>query len=373
VERLGAADLRLLLHCVNEIHGGAGRGADLAAFPHNVLDAVGQIVPGDYLAFSEANLARKRVVEVMTPAGSHRPDLVPALEAHMDEHVLIRRYRSTRDGRAYKISDFSSRADFHDSAVYQEVYRHYRAEDQLAIALPAPASLSVWVVVSRRRRSFTERDRLALNLVRPHLLRAYRNAEALTDLAADLAAARGALEATRQAVVLLAPDGGARDMTAPARRLLQEFFPACGRAPRLPEDVERWLEHEGRAADATPDDAPPPPQPLVVRRGSRRLVVRRLPAPAGLGGQLLHLQEAGAGAVAAPGDGASEETARRMASLPPRVRKVLDRLLVGDSEKEAAAALRLSRGTVHQYVKVLYRRLEVESRAELLARFIARL
>jgi DNA-binding NarL/FixJ family response regulator len=58
----------------------------------------------------------------------------------------------------------------------------------------------------------------------------------------------------------------------------------------------------------------------------------------------------------------------RVANLPPRLRNLLHRLLEGDSEKEAANRLKLSRHTVHQYVKMLYAELEVSSRAELMAR-----
>ena len=58
--------------------------------------------------------------------------------------------------------------------------------------------------------------------------------------------------------------------------------------------------------------------------------------------------------------------------LPPRVREALDCLLDGDSEKQAAARMGLSRETVHQYVKALYRHYRVASRAELLARVLRR-
>jgi len=54
-------------------------------------------------------------------------------------------------------------------------------------------------------------------------------------------------------------------------------------------------------------------------------------------------------------------------SLPPRVRPVLGLLLAGLSEKQAADALGLSRHTVHQYVKTLYKLLRVNSRARLMA------
>jgi DNA-binding CsgD family transcriptional regulator len=58
--------------------------------------------------------------------------------------------------------------------------------------------------------------------------------------------------------------------------------------------------------------------------------------------------------------------------LPPRVRETLQCLLEGDGEKQAAARMGLSRQTVHQYVKTLYRHYQAASRAELLARVLCR-
>ena len=55
------------------------------------------------------------------------------------------------------------------------------------------------------------------------------------------------------------------------------------------------------------------------------------------------------------------------AALAPRLRQTLECLLEGDSEKQAAARLGLSRHTVHEYVTALYRRFDVQSRAELMA------
>jgi DNA-binding NarL/FixJ family response regulator len=56
--------------------------------------------------------------------------------------------------------------------------------------------------------------------------------------------------------------------------------------------------------------------------------------------------------------------------LSPRMRQTLDRLLAGDSEKQIAGRLGVSKNTVHVYVKALYRTFNVCSRGELLARFI---
>lgn len=58
--------------------------------------------------------------------------------------------------------------------------------------------------------------------------------------------------------------------------------------------------------------------------------------------------------------------------LSPRLREVLDCLLDGDSEKEAALRLGLQRTTIHDHVKRLYKHFGVSSRAELLAYFLRR-
>ena len=58
------------------------------------------------------------------------------------------------------------------------------------------------------------------------------------------------------------------------------------------------------------------------------------------------------------------------AALGPRLRQTLECLLEGDSEKQVAARLGLSRHTVHEYVTALYRRFDVQSRGELMAFFL---
>lgn len=59
-----------------------------------------------------------------------------------------------------------------------------------------------------------------------------------------------------------------------------------------------------------------------------------------------------------------------VALLSPRMRQTLDGLLAGDSGKQIAHKLSLSRHTIHVYVKALYKGFGVSSRGELLARFI---
>jgi DNA-binding NarL/FixJ family response regulator len=69
----------------------------------------------------------------------------------------------------------------------------------------------------------------------------------------------------------------------------------------------------------------------------------------------------GHGTLAPASDGSTDAPI-----LPQRLRQTLGGLLDGDSEKQVAYRLRLSRHTVHEYVTTLYRRFHVHSRAKLL-------
>jgi DNA-binding CsgD family transcriptional regulator len=69
-------------------------------------------------------------------------------------------------------------------------------------------------------------------------------------------------------------------------------------------------------------------------------------------------------------DGVLDPPAAPGPRLTGRESEVLQRLLKGDSMKETATRLGLSAHTVHDYVKSLYRKFDVNTRAELLARFV---
>jgi DNA-binding CsgD family transcriptional regulator len=56
--------------------------------------------------------------------------------------------------------------------------------------------------------------------------------------------------------------------------------------------------------------------------------------------------------------------------LSPRERQTLELLLTGHAEKQIASRLSISKHTVHVYVKSLYKRFDVNSRGELLARWV---
>jgi DNA-binding CsgD family transcriptional regulator len=397
MERLSARDLRLLLEQTRQLH----ESPSLETFPVRALACVRALVGADYAAYEELDPVRRRTVGLTDPPEARpEPASIAVWEAHMHQHPVIRRLAETNDRRAMAISDLMSAADYRRTGLYGEFYRHWGVEDQLGLFVAAPKPTMVGIGLQRDRRTFTARDRRVLDAAQPHLAVAYANAVAMSRLAdAAAGAAAGAngdghgpdgrgnghaageghallavpavpVPSTRPVTIDVGGDGRARAMSAPAHAWLDAYFPG-GRPRRcgdLPDAVRRWLGRSRALAspaslvDADAAAARPPP-PLRVRSARGRLTLRLIPRAGGRGTLIVLEEEPAPPPPASP--------AARRALLAPRLRPVLDGLLAGRSEKEVAAACELSPHTVHEYVKAIYRRMGVNSRAELLALWVA--
>jgi DNA-binding CsgD family transcriptional regulator len=287
------------------------------------------------------------------PAQANHEVYQAALARHAHEHPLIRRLEQTGDPRAFKISDFVSQREFHDTALYAELYRPLRYEDQFAMNLGPAAPQLVSVVVARDRRTFTERDRRVLNLIRPHLAQAYRNTQSLTRLARLVESRR--IEPATSHVML---DRNDRIVHYPARaqRWMEVFFDEPPRSPgRLPERVGQWLT-QTRAAEAG-QDLGSTVSPLMIERGGRQLVVRHTGVDASSRSTLI-LEER-----------TSEKAAGWLAELGLTRREVQVLLEVeqGKHNDEIAAALGMRPGTVKKHLEHIFDKLGVDHRTAAVA------
>ena len=79
-------------------------------------------------------------------------------ERHVHEHPLVCQYQRASDGRASKITGFLTQRQFHRLELYNEFFRRLEVERQMAVTLPAPASLVIEIAVNRssRDRDFSE-------------------------------------------------------------------------------------------------------------------------------------------------------------------------------------------------------------------------
>lgn len=343
--RLGPRDLRLVSDGLRDTYGVR----DLDGFAGHIISLLPKLVPSDITTYNEVNPPRRRATWAWNPAVDVADELRRAFERHIPEHPLIAHYQRTSDCRAHKISDFLTLRQFHRLALYNEFYRRVDVEHQMAFPLPSRPPIVIGIALNRSRLDFSERDRLVLDLLRPHLVQAYRNAEAVTRLREKLAEVRQVVEALPLGVVALRRDRHVGFMTERARRWLAEYFGGELRpARRLPASVEAWARHQERLLRA--DDVPPPRQPLVVERDGQRLVLRLLSDDSE---SLLLLEEQPVALRAQP---------LEALGLTRREAEVLAWVAEGKTNAEVATILGLSPRTVQKHLEHIYLKLGVETR-----------
>jgi DNA-binding CsgD family transcriptional regulator len=323
---------------------------DLSVFAQRTLPAINELVRGDVVCHAEADPVEGKLVSQSTFApGGFTPGYQAEFEGNMWEHPVFLHWAASGDTAAARTSEFVSRREWHKSVLYQNVYRHWRCEDSLAIGLPAPPGLIACFCIERGK-PFTDRERLIMEIVRPHLANAYRNAEAFSLLGL----------ASGDTHSMLLDDHGRPVMASEgAWELVEHYFPMQEPGlSGLPERLEAWVAWQlARFASGREVAAPASPLELTSEGGSW-LTVRLLRRPAAGEQALLVLRE--------HGNGRLRDVTKRF-GLSPREQEVLSAAMRGLDSESIAEALCISRRTVDKHFENLYNKLGVESRGAAIA------
>jgi DNA-binding CsgD family transcriptional regulator len=154
---------------------------DLQELCVGLLRALRQTIPAEWSALNELPADLPQTVSITEP--SVPPEMHVAFARYGPENPLVRYNVATHDGRATRFSDVVTRRELHRLDLYREVYRPLGVEYQIAFTLPSAAQRVLGIALSRGKRDFTASERDLLNLARPYLIQAYRNALAHTELA----------------------------------------------------------------------------------------------------------------------------------------------------------------------------------------------
>ena len=350
MKRLGLADLKAAMRFVADLY-------TLDAFPsfqQRLLARLPTVVPCDLAIYCENNLRTKESRGVANVAGAFDEEDARVYGRHVHESPLLRAYRRGQ-GSAVKYSDFLTRREFHRTGLYNEFFRRRGIEFRIAKGLPGPPGLVTAVFLDRGGpRDFGERDRLLLNLLRPHLNQSYENAVVVSALWDQVAMVEQGREPPDGGLIWLDTDGRPRLTTPLARRWLTEFF-GHTRGSGLPESMVRWMAHRARSLD----ELPPPLTPLIVERDASRLVVRLI---ARTSHDLLVLQKQ----APTPAGRSREDGA-----LSVREAEVMTWVAQGKTNADIATILRLSPRTVDKHLEHIYSKLGVETRMAAAARLHA--
>jgi DNA-binding CsgD family transcriptional regulator len=356
VKRLGQRDLEGSLAYLRELY--AQR--DPERLKRHVLATIGSVVPSEIVTYNELDVAAVTNRQVAEPAFSEPTELAEALNRYMIENPIFNHYRRTRDGRAVKISDFLTQSEFRRLGFYSEYWRKVDVDHRIALFFPTTYPAVIGFAIGRNDKDFSERDRLVLNLLYPHLMQAHANAAALERTQQESLSVEHTLEQLDRAVITLGEKDKIRWCTGRAGRWISEYFGPSQGAGRLPEELLRWVEHQ-RSALADGHDIPGPRRPLVTERAGKRLVVR-LVAGDPENDHLLMLEER-----CVP---LSAESLKSL-GLTGREAQIMAGIGQGKTDKAIAEDLYVSPLTVKTHLQHIYRKLGVESRAGALSRALA--
>lgn len=341
---------------------------DMESFYRSVFSSIQGIVPCELCSFNDVKPYTTRFLKLISGSqdhGSVSHKLLPALNAHLHEHPL---FPHCFTGDAVKITDYVSTSQFKDMAIYNEYYRHLDVEMQITFAIPISRENVSLLALSRKNIDFSERDRLLLTLLRPHLISSLRIVTDLDRVTLERDLLQKESEEDRKGVMLLQSDGMIVCISHFAKEMLKKYFDASlDEGDTLPECLLQWFETEakpapfeknvkkrrvsGRSHERIERES------LTVEKEGKRLTIKLL-NDVTTGDYILVIIEKDASLLVKD---------LQKHGLSCRETEVLFWLSQGKTNMEVAAILGMSRRTAEKHVEHIFDKLGVETRAAAVA------
>ncbi len=287
------------------------------------------------------------------------------MHQHFGSHPIVDNMPQTLTG-AHKISDFVTQQQLHQfEGLYQQFLRVHKIEDQMILFLPA-ANPDSWQKLSqldpklvgftqnRTQCNFTERDRLILNLLRPHLAQSYTNVQQYHQLQQQNQQLQRSLN--HLGTIVLDSELQIRSIAPQAIIWLETYFAksTCSHQ-QLPDRLQSWLRYQ---IDCLTRNIPIPHVclPLRIQRAGRELTIR-LTIELQETQYLLLLTE----------QTLSSLNSLALLELSQRETEVLKLIIQGKDNKAIATQLSVNISTIRKHLENIYTKFGVKSRTEAIA------
>jgi DNA-binding CsgD family transcriptional regulator len=208
----------------------------------------------------------------------------------------------------------------------------------------------VGFALNRDRRSFTERDRLILNLLRPHLFQAYQNVQKYHQVTDDLGQLQRSIN--HLGLIVLDTMGIVQWLTPQAETWLAIYFARSTALGYLPEDLWMWVKDQTSGVISHPH-ATEVAAPFTIELACKRLIIRLVIEPDRNRYNLL-LEE----------QRRSHFQSLEVLGLSQRETEALGWLMQGKDNKSIALLMAVGASTVRKHLENIYRKLGVQSRTE---------
>jgi DNA-binding CsgD family transcriptional regulator len=344
---------------------------DLDTFGLDALAIVDRLVPGELPMFHINHGVTPKIDYVCL--GGFR--LTDAMEMTMDRyfgtHPIVANMPHTLTG-AHKISDFVTQQQLHQfEGLYQQFLRVHEIEDQMVFFLPTAnpdrwqqlsqlAPTLVGFTQNRTQRNFTERDRLMLDLLCPHLAQAYTNVQQYHQLQQDNRQLQQSLN--HLGAIVLDSEMQIRSIAPQAIIWLEIYFAksTCSHQ-QLPDRLQSWLRYQIDRLTKN-SDLPHVCLPLRIQCAGRELTIGLTIEPQGTQYLLLLTEQT-----------LSSLNSLALLGLSQRETEVLKLIIQGKDNKAIAVQLSVNISTIRKHLENIYTKFNVKSRTEAIAYALGKL
>jgi DNA-binding CsgD family transcriptional regulator len=350
VNELNISDVESLLSAVAELNSSV----DPDTLPGRMPSAVARVFDCEMVSFDDFSPGLKYIEtrwhnnsDILTP---------PVMEAFSEvynsqpeEHPLAYEILHKGNNVPLRMSDCVSNLNFENKAIFCEFFRRIGIRYQLGLAMPITSDLTVSCALNRASKDFTEKDKLLMGMLVPHLINSVRASLIVRQMRDRAVRLESLLELVSRGTVTLSTDGRILETTQTARTELVKYFPRWeSDAKYLPQGLVDILTSN------YPDDADGlrmPCKPLVIERRGSSLKITPI-RNTDCGEVTLILEERGrlsTGSLASVG-------------LTQRESEVLRLIEFGKSNDAIATLCGISKRTVQKHVENIFKKLNVETR-----------
>jgi DNA-binding CsgD family transcriptional regulator len=344
---------------------------DLDTFGLDALSIVDRLVPGEVPMFHMNHGVTPKLDYVCLGAFRLTADMERTMHQHFASHPIIENMPQTLTG-AHKISDFVTQQQLHQfEGLYQQFLRVHEIEDQMILFLP-DANPDRWQKLSqfntklvgftqnRTQCNFTERDRLILNLLRPHLAQAYTNVQQYQQLQQE----NHQLQQSLNHLGTIVLDRQQRILSIAPQAIiwLETYFAKsiCSHQ-QLPDRLQSWLRYQ---IDCLIQNSAIPHVclPLRIQHAGRELAIRLTIEPHGVKYLLLLTEQT-----------LSSLNSLALLGLSQRETEVLKLIIQGQGNRAIAVQLSVNISTIRKHLENIYTKLGVNSRTGAIAHALSKL
>jgi DNA-binding CsgD family transcriptional regulator len=318
------------------------------------LQIVNQLVASDLPVFFSTDIQTGKSDSTFLP---DFPDLtleqIQNQSKYLQDHPIAQNLPQALRG-ATKISDFISQQEYHQLDGYQRFLRPLAAEDQMTLFLPN-TNLNSWeqlisnkIVLlgfsfNRSQPSFIERDRLILNLLRPHLYQAYCNSQKYHQLQQSL---------NQLGLIILDRQEQVRLITPQASIFFASYFIGSDSNRGIPDVLRSWARHQ--IQNITTNDSAY--LPLKIQQANKQLVIR-----------LVFEQQKDQYLILMEEETTSLLDNLSLLGLSPKETEVIGLIIQGKDNKAIATQMNIGISTIRKHLESIYQKWGINSRTGAIA------